>query len=274
MRFQRQPNDESRAFRTGIPNVSQIRKQHETSPGFTLIELLVVIAVMAVLLGILLPSLSSVRRTAQRLLCMNNIRQFVTADAMYLNDNKQFPAMSPYVPTSVSVARLRLVGNYFGLAVPPGEVGNWPKRPEQPKWINCPFARDSGYAEGLTVGGGLYTGYAYFGGLEQSDLVKNKLGTPARPSRAAEGRGMNRGVLWSDILTEFPSVEDRRYENFHVKRGTPRHPDFRFYSGEIEGIHRGWSDGSVEWVPKSRINLGGTSSPDLQLQTFLGNFYF
>jgi hypothetical protein len=30
----------------------------------------------------------------------------------------------------------------------------------------------------------------------------------------------------------------------------------------------------VEWLPGSKINLNGIGSPDLRLQTFLGNVYF
>lgn len=56
--------------------------------AFTLIELLIVIAIIALLVGILLPSLSGARESARQSVCSSNLRQIQIALDLYAPDNK------------------------------------------------------------------------------------------------------------------------------------------------------------------------------------------
>jgi len=63
--------------------------------GFTLIELLVVLAIIALLAGILMPSLVAARQIGRRLVCLSNLRQMVIAANSYLaNYNEYYPLAS------------------------------------------------------------------------------------------------------------------------------------------------------------------------------------
>lgn len=64
--------------------------------AFTLIELLVVVAIIALLISILLPSLSRARELSKRLVCAANLKGIGTSFKIYANDNEESWPIAPF----------------------------------------------------------------------------------------------------------------------------------------------------------------------------------
>jgi prepilin-type processing-associated H-X9-DG protein/prepilin-type N-terminal cleavage/methylation domain-containing protein len=74
--------------------------------AFTLVELLVVIGIIALLMGILIPSLSKAQKSARRLKCAAALKQYGGAQMMYIGEQRGWcvPIKSAHDP--------KLVGQY------------------------------------------------------------------------------------------------------------------------------------------------------------------
>ena len=113
--------------------------------AFTLIELLVVVAIIALLISILLPSLSRARELSKRLVCSSNVKGQGTAYKIYAND---FAEHWPTVPFNDDGRAINYTDNGNG---DPIEIG-WGDG-QAPVWGTKPNRQgmSDGEAEILTV---------------------------------------------------------------------------------------------------------------------------
>jgi prepilin-type processing-associated H-X9-DG protein len=86
--------EEKSSFK-GVPDM-QCAKNNErhlqSSEAFSLVELIVVIGIIAVIAGLVVPTLEVLREKGKETACANNMRQWGTAMGMYLDENRSvFP---------------------------------------------------------------------------------------------------------------------------------------------------------------------------------------
>src|SRR4051812_6767671 len=73
-------------FKTDLPSAARPSSHR----AFSLVELLVAIAIIALVIALLLPTISKARAAAQRSQCLSNLRLLALAGQMYLNDSKDW----------------------------------------------------------------------------------------------------------------------------------------------------------------------------------------
>ena len=168
-----------------------IKARPNVSTAFTLIELLVVIALIAVLAGLLLPTLGRATGTARATACLSNLKQVGVALHLYLDENRNILPVMQNRPrgatlpagTSVEEVLLRFLG--------------------ATQVLRCPGVRERWFED---------TGSSYFWNFLLNGQPADRLrvfGLTVRDNRialfsdksgfhAARGRGREKNHLYSD----------------------------------------------------------------------------
>lgn len=243
---------QSRRFGRGIGGFLGFR-------GFTLVEMLVCIAIIAVLLGMLLPTLTKAKRGARVLQCATNLRQINFAWRSYLNDNDGwFPEWSKNLQWFYG-------GNHPAIANEPDKLGKLAKddrllnpyisgRERQERRalaFRCPFDREIRDAKGQPAVTAGHTTWDYFGNsymLNWNLIYRTPPGQRFAPPMASHigmlRHGGSRTVLLGDCQWYY-IINDAPWDaNFH-DRG--------------DRVNLGFIDGHVE---ETLIRRGHTVGPD------------
>ncbi len=144
-----------------------------SASAFTVVELLVVIATIAVLLSILMPSLTKAKAAAMRLKCTHNLKQIYIAMDFYLNANDEtYPCAED--PISSEPFYWLWMGRGWRRFLEPSLGGNIDAN--NPSVLFCPQDNSKNYES---------TSYAYsmsfYHSSEQINAMNDKSNTYSKP---------------------------------------------------------------------------------------------
>ncbi len=106
--------------------------------GFSLLELLIVVAVLALLVSILLPSLSRARQRAKVAVCASQMKQISFAMVTYTTNNRSYFPVNTSLGTGGEITWDDKLSKYDGREVEQARLNGWIPHSDDHKLYICP----------------------------------------------------------------------------------------------------------------------------------------
>ena len=230
MAFQPIPSDSRlKDARTTSSPAPDPKRPCDRRRGFTLVELLVVIGIVALLISILLPTLTRARESARRAACLSNLRQVHLTFMFYAQDNRDRVPIGYRVNNrqfnSMVFSSTSKKFVLFGVLYKAGYM-------KDPRIFFCPSEVDPQ-------------------SLLRSNLNAWPPGNPTQQVYAGYG-GRADSLIPDDLSTANP-LTFPKLANFHHKAllADLFHMPMRLDTRHRNGINALYGDGSAHWIPRT-----------------------